>query len=115
MTPPGRTRPASSGTRHSRRARNTSARKIRRRRAEKGDAARADLAEARAWAGRGFVGAKQVAAQNLDAALTALDRGDDALAARHAGLARDELTARRGELERIASGLRSRLARLTAP
>jgi hypothetical protein len=77
------------------------------------EAARADLSEARAWAGRGFVGAKQVAAQNLDAALTALDRGDDALAARHAGLARDELAARRAELERIAAGLRSRLARLT--
>ena len=76
------------------------------------DAAREDLSEARAWAGRGFVGAKQVAAQNLDAALTALDRGDDALAARHAGLARDELSARRDELERIAAGLRSRLARL---
>ena len=77
------------------------------------DAAHADLVEARAWAGRGFVGAKQVAAQNLDAALAALDRGDDSLAARHAGLARDELTARRAELERIAAGLRGRLARLT--
>jgi hypothetical protein len=76
------------------------------------DAARADLLEARNWAGRGFVGAKQVAAQNLDAALAALDRGDDALAARHAGLARDELSARRDELERIAAGLRARLARL---
>jgi len=76
------------------------------------DAARADLAEARAWAGRGFVGAKQVAAQNLDAALRALDRGDDALAARHAEFARAELAARRAELERIAAGLRARLARL---
>jgi hypothetical protein len=76
------------------------------------DAARADLAEASAWAARGFVGAKQVAAQNLDATLTALDRGDDALAARHAGLARDELASRRAELERIAAGLRARLARL---
>lgn len=78
------------------------------------EAARADLAEARAWAGRGFVGAKQVAAQNLDAALAALDRGDDALAARHADLARAELEARRAELERIASGLRARLGRLAA-
>lgn len=76
------------------------------------DAARADLSEARAWAGRGFVGAKQMAAQNLDAALIALDRGDDALAARHAAFARDELSHRRAELERIAAGLRARLARL---
>ncbi len=76
------------------------------------DAASADLAEARAWARRGFVGTKQVAAQNLDAALAALDRGDGALAARHAAYARDELAARRAELERIAAGLRARLARL---
>jgi hypothetical protein len=77
------------------------------------DAARADAARVRAWAGRGFVGAKQIVAQDLDAALAALDRGDDALAARHAGWARDELRQRRGELERIAAGLRARLARLT--
>ena len=77
------------------------------------DAARADLVEARAWAGRGFVGAKQVAAQNLDAALAALGRGDAALAARHAEFARAELAGRRAELERIAAGLRARLARLS--
>jgi hypothetical protein len=77
-------------------------------------AARADLAEARAWAARGFVGAKQIAAQDLDAALAALDRGDDALAARHAGWARDELAQRRADLERIAAGLRARLARLAS-
>lgn len=77
-------------------------------------AAKADLAEARAWAGRGFVGAKQVAAQNLDAALSALERGDDKLAARHAAYARNELERRREELERIASGLRGRLARLSS-
>ncbi len=76
-------------------------------------AARADFQEARAWAGRGFVGPKQLAAQELDAALDALARGDDALAARHAGWARDELTRRRGDLERIASGLRARLHRLS--
>ncbi|MBI3564773.1 MAG: hypothetical protein HY079_06225 [Elusimicrobia bacterium] len=77
------------------------------------DAARAGLSDARAWAARGFVGAKQVAAQNLEAALTALARGDAALAARHAAYARDELAARRAELERIAGGLRARLARLS--
>ena len=77
-------------------------------------AAKVDLAEARAWAGRGFVGAKQVAAQNLNAALAALDRGDNTLAARHAAFARDELAGRRVELERIADGLRARLLRLEA-
>ncbi|MDE2490546.1 MAG: hypothetical protein KGM24_06835, partial [Elusimicrobia bacterium] len=75
-------------------------------------AARADLLEARDWAARGFVAAKQSAAQELDAALSALARGDDALAARHAGWAQDELAQRRAELERIAAGLRARLARL---
>ncbi len=78
------------------------------------DAARADFLEARTWAGRGFVGPKQVAAQNLDAALAALELGDDALAARHAAFARDELAARRADLERIADGLRARLNRLAA-
>jgi hypothetical protein len=76
--------------------------------------ARADMEEARTWSRRGFVGAKQIAAQDLDAALAALDRGDDALAARHAGWARDELSGRRADLERIAAGLRARLARLAA-
>ncbi len=76
-------------------------------------AARADLAAVRAWAGRGFVGPKQVAAQNIDAALAALDRGDDALAARHADFAREALAGRRADLERIGDGLRARLARLT--
>jgi hypothetical protein len=79
------------------------------------DAARADMTEARAWAGRGFVGAKQVAAQNLDAALAALDRGDAPLAARHVAFARQELEKRRAELERIAGGVRARLARLEPP
>ncbi|MFI5344747.1 MAG: hypothetical protein ACHQ51_00080 [Elusimicrobiota bacterium] len=78
------------------------------------DAAKTDLAEARDWAGRGFVGAKQVAAQNLDAALAALNRGDDTLAARHAAYARNELASRREELERIAGGVRARLSRLAA-
>jgi hypothetical protein len=78
------------------------------------DAAKADFTEARAWAGRGFVGPKQVAAQNLDAALSALERGDDALAARHAAFARDELATRRADLERIADGLRARLTRLAS-
>jgi hypothetical protein len=77
-------------------------------------AARAELAAARAWAARGFVGAKQSAAQELGAALDALDAGDARLAARHAGWARDELAGRRAELERIAAGLRARLARLAA-
>lgn len=76
------------------------------------DAAKAALSEVRTWAGRGFVGPKQVAAQNVDAALAALERGDSALAARHAAYARDTLAERRKELERIADGLRSRLSRL---
>ena len=75
-------------------------------------AARIDIAEAQAWAARGFVGPKQLAAQALGASLAALDRGDAALAAKHAGWGRDELSARRTELERIAEGLRRRLARL---
>jgi len=77
-------------------------------------AARADLSEARDWASRGFVGPKQVAAQNLAASLAALDRGEDALAARHADWAREELAERRADLERIADGLRARIARLAA-
>ena len=79
------------------------------------EAARVDLAEARTWAGRGFVGAKQVAAQNLDAALDALERGDAPLAARHAAYAGQELEKRRAELERIADGIRARLTRLAPP
>lgn len=79
------------------------------------DAARAAFQETLAWAKRGFVGAKQVAAQNLDAALAALDRGDDKLAARHAAYARQELEGRREELERIAGGVRARLSRLEPP
>ncbi len=75
-------------------------------------AARAALSATGDWARRGFVGPKKIAAQNLDAALAALARGDDALAARHAALARDELTSRRAELLDVAEGLRRRLARL---
>lgn len=78
------------------------------------DSAKAALSEARDWAKRGFVGAKQVAAQELDAALAALERGDSALAARHAAYARQELAERRADLERIAAGLRSRLGRLAS-
>lgn len=74
--------------------------------------ARGVLADVQAWAARGFVGGKQVAAQALSAALEALEVGDNALAARHAAWAKQELAMRRAELERIGSALLRRLGRL---
>lgn len=76
------------------------------------DAAREAFESARVWAARGFVAGKQVAAQALEAALAALDRGDLKLASKHAGWAADELAQRRAELERTGRGVLNRLARL---
>jgi hypothetical protein len=71
--------------------------------------ARAFLAAAAEWAGRGRVEAKRIAARNLAAAVDAVDRGDLALAVRHAGWTVDALVERRAELSRIALSVRRRL------
>ncbi|PIR15499.1 MAG: hypothetical protein COV48_14055, partial [Elusimicrobia bacterium CG11_big_fil_rev_8_21_14_0_20_64_6] len=73
--------------------------------------ARKLLVSSAEWSARGRVEAKRIAARNLESAVTALDRGDRALAVRHANWAVDALTERREELTRIAKSTRRRLLR----
>jgi hypothetical protein len=79
--------------------------------AEERAEARRLLEAARDWAARGRVEAKRLVASNAAPALDALERGDDGLAARHAGWAADALAERRDELLRIGLSLRRRLLR----
>ena len=78
-------------------------------------AARAAVAEVHTWMARNIGDEfKQLAAQNLEAALAALDAGDVGLAARQIVMARDELPKLREHFDRVASAMevsRRRLSR----
>ncbi len=77
-------------------------------------AARAEIAEVHAWMARNTGDqSKQLAAQNLEAAMAALNAGDAGLAARQIAMARDELPKLREHLDRVAAAMEVSRRRLS--